>query len=613
MNARRAGRRRSRTSRRQIGALALQGPLSRAILEQLSPRDDLARSSTSGSSTPRLRDIPVTISRTGYTGDLGYEIWVDAERARRRLGRAHRRRHAVRHHAGGHLGARHRAHRGRPDHARRRLLLGAPRAHRGPEVLALRARPRLDGEPRQRARSTGARRSRRARARARRGASSGSRSTGTRSSALYAERGLAAAAPDRRVAHERADLSRTASRSATRRAAAGRRCSRSTSRSRTCERRTSQPGTAGRDRGHRRAPAQARATPWSRKLPFFDPRAEEAHDARPSATTRSSSAAATTASSRAAYLARAGKKVAGARAPPARRRRGRHRGDLPGLQVLGVLVRREPAAAEIIRDLDLPRHGLQILPLESTVTPLDNGDYLAGWADPDETRARARAAIRRATPRRTTMFGRLMHHMAMAVKPILGMVPPDPASLVAARPAGAAQARRTLPLAGRRALPRAPQAHDDEQRRLPRRVVRVRRAQGDEVGERHHRHVPRPALARARRTCCCTTTWARSTARSARGASRRAAPARSARRSRARRARSAPRSAPTRAVEQVLVQGRPRDRRRARERRGDRAPRRRLGRSIRAARSSSSSSRRSCPTTSSTASAASSSAARPAR
>ena len=39
------------------------------------------RSSTSGSCTRRVRDIPVTISRTGYTGDLGYEIWVDAERA----------------------------------------------------------------------------------------------------------------------------------------------------------------------------------------------------------------------------------------------------------------------------------------------------------------------------------------------------------------------------------------------------------------------------------------------------------------------------------------------------------------------------------------------------
>ena len=83
---------------------------------------------------------------------------------------------------------------------------------------------------------------------------------------------------------------------------------------------------------------------------------------------------------------------------------------------------------EIIRDLDLPRHGLQILPLESTVTPLDNGDYLAGWADPDETRRE----LCRHSPRdadASAVFGRLMHHMAMAVRPILGMVPPDPTSL----------------------------------------------------------------------------------------------------------------------------------------------------------------------------------------
>jgi phytoene dehydrogenase-like protein len=83
---------------------------------------------------------------------------------------------------------------------------------------------------------------------------------------------------------------------------------------------------------------------------------------------------------------------------------------------------------EIIRDLDLPRHGLQILPLESTVTPLDDGDYLAGWADADETRRE----LRRHSPRdaeAAAVFGRLMHHMSMAVKPILGIVPPDPASL----------------------------------------------------------------------------------------------------------------------------------------------------------------------------------------
>jgi phytoene dehydrogenase-like protein len=83
---------------------------------------------------------------------------------------------------------------------------------------------------------------------------------------------------------------------------------------------------------------------------------------------------------------------------------------------------------EIIRDLDLPRHGLQILPLESTVTPLDNGDYLASWADPDETRRElCRHSVRDADAMQ--VFGRAMHHMAMAVRPILGMVPPDPTSL----------------------------------------------------------------------------------------------------------------------------------------------------------------------------------------
>ena len=83
---------------------------------------------------------------------------------------------------------------------------------------------------------------------------------------------------------------------------------------------------------------------------------------------------------------------------------------------------------EIIRDLDLPSHGLQILPLESTVTPMDNGDYLASWADPDESRRE----LERHSPRdaeAAVQFGRLMLHMAMAVRPILGMIPPDPASL----------------------------------------------------------------------------------------------------------------------------------------------------------------------------------------
>ena len=130
----------------------------------------------------------------------------------------------------------------------------------------------------------------------------------------------------------------------------------------------------------------------------------------------------------AAYLARAGKKVVVLERRPLVGGAAVTEEVVPGFKfsVFSYVV--SLLRPEIIRDLDLPAHGLQILPLESTVTPLDNGDYLAGWADADETRRE----IARHSPRdaeAASQFGRLMHHMAMAVKPILGMVPPDPASL----------------------------------------------------------------------------------------------------------------------------------------------------------------------------------------
>jgi len=83
---------------------------------------------------------------------------------------------------------------------------------------------------------------------------------------------------------------------------------------------------------------------------------------------------------------------------------------------------------EIIRELDLPGHGLHILPLESTVTPMTNGDYLAGWSDHDQSRRE----LYRHSPKDADAYdeyGRLMHHMAHAVRPILAMLPPDPTSL----------------------------------------------------------------------------------------------------------------------------------------------------------------------------------------
>src|SRR5581483_2733364 len=61
-------------------ALALQGPLSREILKQCADADMDALAYFRA--TPaRLRGIEVMISRTGYTGDLGYEIWCDAHDA----------------------------------------------------------------------------------------------------------------------------------------------------------------------------------------------------------------------------------------------------------------------------------------------------------------------------------------------------------------------------------------------------------------------------------------------------------------------------------------------------------------------------------------------------
>lgn len=61
-------------------ALALQGPSSRRILEVLT-ETDLSGVKYFRLAHAKARGIPITITRTGYTGDLGYEIWLDASQA----------------------------------------------------------------------------------------------------------------------------------------------------------------------------------------------------------------------------------------------------------------------------------------------------------------------------------------------------------------------------------------------------------------------------------------------------------------------------------------------------------------------------------------------------
>jgi aminomethyltransferase len=63
-----------------LGALALQGPFSRAVLEAVTGESfaDLGYFRRRASS---IGGVDIDVSRTGYTGDLGYELWVPAEAA----------------------------------------------------------------------------------------------------------------------------------------------------------------------------------------------------------------------------------------------------------------------------------------------------------------------------------------------------------------------------------------------------------------------------------------------------------------------------------------------------------------------------------------------------
>ena len=110
----------------------------------------------------------------------------------------------------------------------------------------------------------------------------------------------------------------------------------------------------------------------------------------------------------------------------------------PGLPVQRRVLRRVACCGpEIIRELDLPRHGLEILPLDGTFTPLD-GDYL--WRVNDHGRTMRELRRWSATDAEAyEEYGQLMVDMARFIKPILSIVPPDP---------GRIDPREWLPLVG---------------------------------------------------------------------------------------------------------------------------------------------------------------------
>jgi len=110
---------------------------------------------------------------------------------------------------------------------------------------------------------------------------------------------------------------------------------------------------------------------------------------------------------------------------------------------------------EIIRELDLPRHGLDILPLDGTFTPLHEGEGRQAPIGPDGEKIGTGDYLWRVNDHGRTVrelrrwskldaeayeeYGQLMVDMARFIKPILSIVPPDPASN---------DPRPLLPLAG---------------------------------------------------------------------------------------------------------------------------------------------------------------------
>ncbi len=64
-----------------VAALALQGPTSGRLLKKLAEETDIKNLKYFRVTTGRVAGVPVEISRTGYTGDLGYEIWVASDEA----------------------------------------------------------------------------------------------------------------------------------------------------------------------------------------------------------------------------------------------------------------------------------------------------------------------------------------------------------------------------------------------------------------------------------------------------------------------------------------------------------------------------------------------------
>jgi len=126
----------------------------------------------------------------------------------------------------------------------------------------------------------------------------------------------------------------------------------------------------------------------------------------------------------AAYLARAGKKVVVLEKRHVLGGAATTEEVFPGFRFSVASYVVSLLRPEIIRELELPKHGLEILPLDGTFTPLDS-DYLWRVNDHGKTMRELRRWSKN-DAEAYEEYGQLMVDMARFIKPILSVVPPDP-------------------------------------------------------------------------------------------------------------------------------------------------------------------------------------------
>ena len=129
----------------------------------------------------------------------------------------------------------------------------------------------------------------------------------------------------------------------------------------------------------------------------------------------------------AAYLARAGKKVVVLEKRHVLGGAATTEEVFPGFRFSVASYVVSLLRPEIIRELELPKHGLEILPLDGTFTPLDD-DYLWRVNDHGKTMRELRRWSKN-DAEAYEEYGQLMVDMARFIKPILSVVPPDPGTV----------------------------------------------------------------------------------------------------------------------------------------------------------------------------------------